>query len=101
MVMEVTVSVNDSPDKKGLRISPLAPQLLVESGKVLSIDVAHQLMFRVSPASEEFIDFPDLTTAKARFTVKYFSLDGERSVETLAKFQFRVTDEHIVPWLEA
>src|ERR1035441_7080249 len=36
MVMEVTVRVNDSPDKEGLRISPMAPQLLVESGKVLS-----------------------------------------------------------------
>jgi hypothetical protein len=101
MVMEVTVSVNDTPDKEGLRIAPLAPQLLVESGKVVSINVAYQLMFRVAPGSGEFIDFPDMTRAAARFTVKYFSLSGERSVEIRSKFHFRVSEEHIVTWVEA
>ena len=99
MVMEATVGVSDLPDKEDpCMATPLTPQLLVESGKVVSINVAYQLMRPVSPGS--FIDFPDLTTAKARFTVKYFSLDGERSVETDAKFQFRVSEEHLIAWVE-
>jgi len=101
MVMAVTVTVNDSPDKEGLRLGRLEPQLLVESGKVVSINVGYELMARVSPGSEEFIEFPDLTRAEARFAVKYFSSDGERFVETHAKFQFRVTKEQIVTWVEA
>jgi hypothetical protein len=101
MVMRVTMRVNDSPDKEGLRLGRMEPQLLVESGKVVSINVAYQLLSRVSPESDKFIEFPDLTRAEARFTVRYFSSDGERSVETDAKFQFRVTEEYIVTWVEA
>lgn len=100
MVMEIKVRVNDSPDKEGLRVAPLAPQLLVESGKVASIDVAYQLMGRVSPGTEGLIEFPDGTTAKARFTVKYFSSNGEQSIETDAKFQFCVTQDHIFTLVE-
>src|ERR1035441_8578969 len=96
MVMEVCVIVNDSPDRERLRI--LTPQVLVESGKVASINVAYQLMRRVSEG--DLIDFPDLTTAEAHFKVKYFSSDGERMVETRSTFQFRVSEENLVTWVE-
>jgi hypothetical protein len=96
MVMEVTVEVTGSPDREQL---PLTPQLLLESGKVLSINVAYELMRRIS-SGEGMFEFPDLTEAEARFRVKYFSLDGERFVETHSKFQFRVGEEHIVTWVE-
>jgi len=100
MVMEVSVKVSDSPNQEGLSIVPtLTPQLLVESGKVASINVAYQLLSRVS--SGEFIDFPDLTEASAHFSIKYFSSDGERSVEIRSRFKFRVSEEHVVAWIEA
>jgi hypothetical protein len=101
MVMEATVAVIHSPDNEGVRFGPLTPQLLVESGKVLSINIAYQLLGVVSPKSGTIIDFPDLTTAEARFAVKYFSLDGQRSIETQAKLHFRVNEEHLVTWIQS
>ena len=101
MVMEVSTSVNgESPDPITVGMGRLTPQLLVESGKVASINVAYQLYARVSPRSEgTFCDFPDLTTAEASFKVDYFSINGEQSIETHCKFQFRVNEEHLVAWV--
>ena len=79
----------------------MTPQALVESGKVATINVGYQLLFGVaSRESREMVDFPDKTTAEAHFKVDYFSADGERSVETNCRFQFRVTNEHVVTWIE-
>jgi hypothetical protein len=100
MVMEIATRVNDEPtDREALGLTSLTPQLLVESGKVASVNVAWQLMRRVSPGSEGLIDFPDLTTADAHFRVSYFSLSGERFVETRCRFQFRVTEDNIIAWI--
>jgi hypothetical protein len=96
MVMEVSVKTNDAEVGEGLRSDIMTPQLLVESGKAGSINVAYQLMGQASSRSrEEFINFPNGTTATARFLVKYFSVDGERVVETDCDFRFCVTEDNI------
>jgi hypothetical protein len=101
MVMEIAVRLDDAPDPEGLRMVPLAPQVLVKTGEVASTNVAYQLMHRASPAASGFIDFPDSTLVKACFTVKYFSLDGEETLQAQGAFQFRVTEEHIVSWVQS
>jgi len=98
MVMEVTVRVKERPEGK-VRFGPLTPQLIVESGKVASVNVAYQLMGPITPASEEFINFPDGTTAEAIFKVQYFSTGGDHFVETDCQFQFRVTEKNIITWV--
>jgi|SRR5271166_5529143 len=96
MVMEVAVRVNDvPPDKDGL--DKLTPQLLVESGRVASINVAYKLLGGVSSGlGEELVNFPNGTAATARFTVKYFSVGGSRVVETDCDLRFLVTEDNIL-----
>jgi hypothetical protein len=98
MVMEVTVRVKDRPEGDA-RLGRLTPQLIVESGKVASVNVAYYLMGLISPDSEEFINFPDRTTAEASFKVQYFSTGVDRFVETDCQFQFRVTEKNIIAWV--
>ena len=100
MVMRVTVKVNNSAPTKGVWFLPLTPQVLVESGKVASINVGYHLMYLIS-RSEEGIDFPDQTTADANFTVDYFSQGGERSIAARCNFLFRVTEDFINTLIEA
>jgi hypothetical protein len=101
MVMRVTVRVNASAPQETLLLhEPLTPQVLVESGKVASINVGYYLMRLVSPKADQFVDFPDKTTVKAHFMVAYFSLRGEQSIQAHYKCQFRVSEEHINTWLE-
>ncbi len=82
MVMEVRVSVDgSSPTLQELRMAPLTPQLLVESGRVASINVAYQLLSRVAfsvGCDGGFVNFPDLTKATVHFKVDYFPSKGRR-----------------------
>lgn len=72
---------------------PSITDWMSESGKVQSVNVAHQLMSQVS--QDEFFNFPNGTKATARFRVKYLSVGGERVVETACEFHFVVTEENI------
>ncbi len=86
-------------------MAPLTPQLLVESGRVASINVAYQLLSRVAfsvGCEGGFVNFPDLTKATVHFKVDYFSVEGETSVDMDCSFQFRVHDspEVVIPWVQ-
>jgi hypothetical protein len=96
MAMQVVVAVIKVNGTEGSQNETLTPQLLVESGKVLSINVAYCLMHQVSSfGQQDFINMPNGTTATARFTVKYISVDGERVVEADCAFRFCVTEGNI------
>ena len=96
MVMEVVVAVMKVNGAEGSQNETLTPQLLIDSGKVASINVAYCLMHQVSSfAQQELINMPNGTTATARLTVKYISVDGERAVEADCPFRFCVTDDKI------
>lgn len=99
MVMDVIVVVDGAPPND--EEEAIKPQLLVESGKVLPISIGHRLLRLVAiRESQAGINFPDKTKAEAQFTVGYYSVDGERSVKVGCKFQFRVTEEHLIAWIE-
>jgi hypothetical protein len=104
MVMEVGVRVkgiaSEEAEFSGFFEGPLTPQLLIESGKVGSINVAYQLMYRISSNAEEPINFLDKTTATAEFTVKYFSGAGERVIKTDCGFYFHVTDDNVFTFVD-
>ncbi len=90
MVARVQVRVNDSP-----KFGTLSPQVLVESGKVASINMGYEIL-RFLSVSAGLCDLPpDDTFAKAHFTVDYFSLAGTRTAQTQCKLSFFVTKEHI------
>jgi hypothetical protein len=93
MIMEVIVALDGSSVNDD--INTLTPQLLVDSSKMVSINVAYKLMRQLRPEGFR-TDVPTgMTAAKARFTVKYFSGDGERAVETECPFLFWVTEDKI------
>ncbi len=99
MVMEVIVNLDGYTRPDGIPDNVLTPQLLVESGKVASINIAYQLMSQVSSAAnEEFINIPSGTTASAKFAVKYFSVGGETLIEAACDFRFIVTDDQILTY---
>jgi arginine decarboxylase-like protein len=91
MVLRVALSVTDCEDREVLE-----PQVLVESGKVASINVAYKLMNILSAKNaEDVINFADKTRAITTFVVEYFSLKGTRSVQSKYEFLFRVSDTYI------
>jgi hypothetical protein len=93
MVMEVAVVVDGSAADK--RFNTLTPQLLIEPGKMVSINVAYTVMGQLSDTETLGMNFTKGTRAKARFTVKYFSAGGVRVVETDCMFSFCVTEDAI------
>lgn len=93
MVMEVSVTV-DGPSVNDDN-NTLTPQILVEPGKMVSINVAYKVMRQLCPEGRGANLPTGKTAAKARFTVKYFSGDGERAVETDCTFLFWVTEDEI------
>jgi|HubBroStandDraft_6_1064221.scaffolds.fasta_scaffold61249_3 hypothetical protein len=98
MVMTVTVRMeNASADDDDMAHKP---QLLVEAGKVTSINIGHRLLRLVAlREQQEAINFPDGTSAEARFAVVYFSVGGERLVESHCSFSFRVHEDLLITWL--
>jgi hypothetical protein len=96
MIVEVAIAVIKVNEADGSQNETLAPQLLVESGKVLSTNVAYPLMRQVSSiTNQDSLDIPNGTAAIARFTVKYISVDGERVVAADCVFRFCVTEDNI------
>ena len=85
--------------EKGARYKEeITPQIVVESGKVGSINVAYSILGLVArrfDSNENLFDFPSLTTSEGYFTVDFFSLGTERTVRTQCKFQFFVTEEYL------
>jgi hypothetical protein len=98
MVMRVTVRVSDAPQE---RVSPQRPQLLVESGKVLSFNVGHRILSQVAAReSKDLSDVPDGATAETQFSVDFFSVDGEQSIQVNHKFRFSVSEKELLTWSE-
>jgi len=95
MVMEVAIEVKDAPSG-GEWADTLTPQCLIKSGEAASFNVAYQLMHKVSlMANREVLDVPNGSSASAHFIVKYFSVGGERLIETDCNFHFTVTEDRI------
>jgi hypothetical protein len=91
MVTRVTVRVNGCPSD-----GSLTPQLLVESGKVASINVAYEVIRTISK-SKPYLDLPDdYTQARADFTVEYFSKGGTRPIRTQGDLWFFTSDNYIM-----
>jgi hypothetical protein len=85
--------------EKNSRFKPdLTPQVVVESGKLVSVNVAYALMGLAAERfdiPDQMIDFPSLTTAEGRFEVDFFSFGVERTLALSYNFQFFVTEEYI------
>jgi hypothetical protein len=91
MVTQIFTKVNDSQRAD----RPLRPQVLVEPGKLTSINVAYEV-FTLLSESKTLPDLPpDSTVATAHFTVDYFSVAGTRKVDTQCKLFLFVTEKHI------
>jgi hypothetical protein len=90
MVTRVTVKVNCCPGD-----GSLTPQVIVESGKVASVNVAYEVVRTIS-TSKPHLDLPDdYTQARADFTVEYFSKGGTRSIRTQSDLWFFTSDRYI------
>lgn len=93
MVTRVAVTEKDSQYK-----GDLTPQVVVDSGKLGSVNVAYAVMRLVAERFEtpdQMIDFPSLTTAEAQFKADFFSFGMERTLQIACKFQFFVVDDYI------
>ena len=91
MVMEVAIKGN------GAQEEILAPQVLVESGKVESINVAYALMHQVaSGAGVQVLNLPPGNfVVHAQFTVTFFSAGGERTAAMDCDLRLSVSEDRI------
>ena len=109
MIMEVILDLERASDGDGkpLDVEGAAscdatpnngstPQLLVESGKVESINIAYSLMHQVTRAlNQDFINPQSGTTATAHFAVKFLAAGDERIIESRCDFKFVVINNQI------
>lgn len=90
MVTRITVAADGFP-----REESWTPQVLIESGKVASINVAYEVI-RLINKPMKYVDLPeDYTRAKVHLTVEYFSKGGTLTVRIQSDLWFFVSERYI------